>query len=317
MYLSAIFIPSNILSKFLSQIPIVAITLIGFSTNDDVDDDEVSSKYSWTEGSVWAIRVFSSFFIVLFAGICYVVMRDYPLNTKVVNQMSEIIDEREVDNNLGSTQDGSVETIQSPLVESDSVTVPLLKGDDELDDSNRQLLLHLSTSELLKVRLSDAPKSVIRSVVMTTVCSLLGSFVGFGLLIAALVIDSQRLDGIFATLLMYLVLLICFLIAYELFRIVAIHRISYWSEDELRRNVRIVSDELNTNKKKMAIIEVIKDLNGSNSIRHSNNTDVEVVRTIQDLDGNSCSLNGYGFVVLLLLVCYALGAFVIVYGFGR
>ena len=316
MYLSAIFIPSNILSKFLSQIPIVAITLIGFSTNDDVDDDEVSSKYSWTEGSVWAIRVFSSFFIVLFAGICYVVMRDYPLNTKVVNQMSEIIDERESDSNMGSAQDRSIETIQPSFVESDSVTVPLLKRDDEIDDNNRQLLLHLSASELLKVRLSDAPKSVIRNVVATTVCCLLGSFVGFGTLITALVIDSQRLDGIFATLLMYLVLLICFLIAYELFRIVAIHRISYWSEDELRRNVRIVNDELNINKKKMAVIEVIKDLNGSNSIRHSNNAVVEVVPTIQELEGHSSTLNGYGFVVLLLLVCYALGAFVILYGFG-
>ncbi len=316
MYISAIFIPSNILSKFLSQIPIVVITLIGFSTNDDVDDDEVSSKYSWTEGSVWAIRVFSSFFIVLFAGICYSVKRDYPLNTKVVNQMSEIIDERESDSNMGSAQDRSIETIQPSFVESDSVTVPLLKRDDEIDDNNRQLLLHLSASELLKVRLSDAPKSVIRNVVATTVCSLLGSFVGFGTLITALVIDSQRLDGIFATLLMYLVLLICFLIAYELFRIVAIHRISYWSEDELRRNVRIVNDELNINKKKMAVIEVIKDLNGSNSIRHSNNAVVEVVPTIQELEGHSSTLNGYGFVVLLLLVCYALGAFVILYSFG-
>ena len=336
MYISAIFIPSNILSKFLSQIPIVAITLIGFSTNDDVDDDEVSSKYSWTEGSVWAIRVFSSFFIVLFAGICYVVMRDYPLNTKVVNQMSEIIDKREAVKkakieNAAEIED-NLKDIKSPLTESvivDSTktastkTLSMYVGDAGKDDhDNKQLLLHLSKAELYRI-LSPAPSSSVfrstsvrglQSVFFVVVLSLLCSLLVMGLLITALVVDSQRLDGLFSTLLMYLVLLMTFLIAYELFRVVALSSLYSWSHDLLQTRVKVLYDEILINEQKMTVSGALDQLNhGDHDVRKLSDLSAQMV--VSNDQGSMSMLYDYEYIALLLIVCSGLSVFVIVYGF--
>jgi hypothetical protein len=358
MYISAILIPSNIISKFLSQIPIVVITLIGFKSYD-VEDDLVANTYSWTDGCVWAIRAFASFFIAIFAIICYFSMKDYPLTGTVVNKMNEMITHRDAEalalasqgestllenkesesaqsttslntnssstrfhqiqtsregdsnipasNNTNSSFSSTYDEVsvtqtttrypypchddEAPAV---TISVPsptILSSDMTFSYEDKQLLLYLSKSELYRIfssfttemkssgsddkQSSNSPSSVGTNTQITIKSSslqglhairtvVISSFVMSVtieiLLIAALVLDSNRLDGTFSTLLIYLVLLIAFLVVYEIFRLVALKSLSTWTADGLHHKARLLYDELIS--EKQSVESVMKQVEG-------------------------------------------------------
>ncbi len=328
MYISAILIPSNIISKFLSQIPIVVITLIGFKSYE-ADDDMVKNTYSWTTGCTWAIRAFSSFFIASFTFICYLSMRNYPLTGNVVNKMNEIITQRDkqqlspsdvggISNTNTEQQSNAIKAIETVDCESPVIN-NLIDVHDTIKNSNftdddKQLLLHLSKSELYRIfssfttefttttnttttnttsgngdnghsysqvfcsdndqNQSTTPSSHVNNHVMIKSTSMKGlhairnvvissfsfSIATIVLLIIALVYDSHHLDGIFSTLLIYLVLLMAFLVVYEIFRLVALQSLSYWSAAILHDRAKALYHELMIEKE--SVHNVIKQVQG-------------------------------------------------------
>ena len=258
MYLSAMNIPTSIISQFIGGIPFVVLSLSGFHTNDvddATDDDSIDKLYDWNTGSLWILRVSSSFIVSMLVFSAYYVMRDYGLTTPVAEQMNKVNAEREDKENNSANKSSSDQVeagnVQVDLSE-DAMTATRESEIDgeivEVNDYERQLLLHLSVAELF--RIYSAINSNVYQV--TQGLPLIQKLLGFGcleafitdiLIIVAIAYDQSYLNSSFDTLLIYLMVLVAFYILYEASRFTAINKISKWEPKDLKLKAKAVYKE--------------------------------------------------------------------------
>ena len=169
-----------------------------------------------------------------------------------------------------------LQPLSTSVEEGKNETTALISSEDQqtdsidmiIDEHQRQLLLHLSILELYCISStmdvspstinsmeSSLPQSSHPSIASTrgfvrvqnyVTKSLLVSVIGIALCIAALVLDSQYLDGTFSTLLIYILLLTFFYSLYEMFRYVAMLEMQHWPTEQLHRFAKCIFHELNT-----------------------------------------------------------------------
>lgn len=150
MYLTANAIPTNILSNFLAAIPIVMLTLSGF-TSHDVDDDHLENMYTWNSNSLWILRVATSFFIAILCLIAYQFIRSYPLSQEISEQLNKVVKRRELSE---KTDSSSVINKGIATAFSEENLLDRNHGQDEevlVSNEEREDLLHLSVAELYRV----------------------------------------------------------------------------------------------------------------------------------------------------------------------
>jgi hypothetical protein len=96
MYQVAVLVPAQIVSQFISYIPLLIIYSSGFveSDDDDADDDNIDEQYSWNTGTIWQIRIYCSFLIAAYALVAYWSIRRYPFTNKITEQINEFINLR-------------------------------------------------------------------------------------------------------------------------------------------------------------------------------------------------------------------------------
>ena len=264
MYLSAMNIPTSILSQFIGGIPLVVLSLSGFKTNDvdDAnDDDSINARYDWDKGSLWILRVSSSFIVAMLTFSAFWNMRDYGLTTKIAEQMNKVNVERELREGSvvgetpmanDSSSGASTENIDIGGMSEEAM---MATRESEIDgevvkvtDYDRQLLLHLSVAELF--RIYSAINSNVYQV--TQGLPLIQKLLGFGcleafitdiLVIIAIAYDQSYLGSSFDTLLIYLLVLVAFYILYEASRFTAINKISKWEPKDLKLKAKAVYKE--------------------------------------------------------------------------
>ena len=242
MYITALIIPSNICIQFISALPICALSMTGFKTiNDDDDtndDDLIDMHYKWNNSSLWVCRVFGSICICIIAALSFYILHDYGLTASISDQINEVVKAR-----AAKKAEAEAEG-QDTVTPSDIVLSP--KDNTTLKDADKQLLLHLSVSELFYVShmaaTASASSDVLRKVARFNTISALTGAGTLLTLLAALVVDMIIL-GIFSTAVIAMVLLLSFFIIYEYFRGMAITTLSTWDVARLHHASRKVYEE--------------------------------------------------------------------------
>lgn len=264
MYISALSIPTSIVSQFLAGIPVVILSLSGFTANStNGDDDSISNAYSWNVYCVWIIRISSTFVVSMFIFVAYYVLRDYGLNTQVAEQMNKVNQRREDksdadENEAAETRKTEAKGTDSAALEAANIEVDLSEAalmairETEVDgeiiqvtDDERQLLLHFSVAELYRIY-AAIDSSVYKS---SQGLPLIQTLLAFGcveafltelVLVVAIALDNKNFGNSFSTLLIYFLVLVAFYILYEASRYVAIARVSKWKPHDLKLRAKAV-----------------------------------------------------------------------------
>lgn len=254
MYVTALIIPSNIIIQFISALPICGLSLTGFKTiNDDdtIDDDVIDMHYEWNDSSLWICRVFGSAFICIIAALSFYILHDYGLTASISNQINDVVKIRAAEKAEAEGQNDAIDSAVSVSVDG-----------YVLKDSDKQLLLHLSVSELFYVsRVAVSSKSsldVMSRVSRLNNISAIGAALTWFTLLTALVVDILNLS-IFSTAVIAMVLLLSFFILYEYFRSLAISTLATWEVAKLRYAASMVFEEFSL--KQSTLLDMLKKAN--------------------------------------------------------
>jgi Na+/melibiose symporter-like transporter len=70
---------------------VVALTLSGFKQESDVDDDYITSQYTWNDSSLWILRTMGCPIVLLCACLSYYILRNYPISKDIANQINDAV----------------------------------------------------------------------------------------------------------------------------------------------------------------------------------------------------------------------------------
>jgi phosphate/sulfate permease len=207
MFLTAINLPTSILSTLIGAAPGVFIAMTGYHEHtDDVDDDQIGQLYDWTSNTLWMLRILGSIVCPVLALAAFAVMRNYALRDKIVMKMNDVIKSNEEK-------------------EKEFATLDRDRGDesitgDALSVEHKQYFMHLSLEEI-GVLTNDRVRiglDNLKSYSLFNCAVALGCCV---LILAVLCIDIIEGQGSFTTLFITLLLLCLFYSMYEYFRVLA------------------------------------------------------------------------------------------------
>eukprot|EP01035_Chromulina_nebulosa_P027131 gene27131-35639_t len=293
-YVTAITLPSSVLISFFGSVPLCILTLTGFhqqfpANGSAKEDDQITSLYTWNDGSLWILRCFGTLSVTVLAFYSYQIIKDHSITQSIADKINNLLRERELAHSAAvSCEDqgkgGDLEVRRSEEIQADVELVQFSDArTDTIHDSagiasdgairssedstslsidTRMLLLHLTSEELAQLVSPPLPSST-RTAVLTGIhrqsmfTVIVGSLtLAFMLVVCAL--DAVYAMGGFSTLLLSLSLLLLAFIIYEFLRAMAFSEIlekiihCNWTEDILQSYARIVLEEFN-------VVDLIKD----------------------------------------------------------
>lgn len=208
MFLTAINLPTNILSTLIGAAPGVFIALTGYTEhNDDVDDDQIDQLYGWTSSTLWMLRVLGSIVCPILALAAFAVMRNYALRDKIVAKMNDAIKSKEEKEKEFASLD------------QDRSDTGITTG-NVLPDEQKQHIMHLSLEEIgvltndrISISLDNLKSYSLLNFALAVGCTVL--------ILTILCIDITAGEAHFTTLFITLLLLCLFFSMYEYFRVLA------------------------------------------------------------------------------------------------
>lgn len=223
MYLTAINLPTLVISTLLGAIPVILISFTGYKEHtDEVDDDNIDELYDKTSGTLWMLRIVGSLLCCVLALVAFEVMRNYALNDKIVEQMNDV---------------NKMTKERNEEYEDNLADVRLSNGNGNgLSESQKQQIMHLSVEELgmlsnkeANVTLENIQNYCYAIIVSAIVCCA----AVFGTIIVDLIIGN----GVFVTLFITLFMISFFVGLFECFRAMAItSMIGKYSKDEISKH---------------------------------------------------------------------------------
>lgn len=312
LYITAISTPSSVIVSFISALPIVFLYQTGFKQNENLDDDRVDENFEYNVSSLWVLRIFGPLMLFLLGIVAYWNLRNYPLTTKLVEDMNNIIHER-VNVREDNTYEGNAAVdVKSPISseQDDYMSSSNEKTSNQLHDEEvelaRQMLLHLSIDELgaICVQSSDSSSPQDEAILGLQRISKLNfaaiacSFVVMLSLGFALVTDLLQ-SSVYSTLIVSIWLVTSFYLFYEVLRRQSIdYMLTAWSNEKLRDNAIQVYGEFSS------YHETLKERIEKNGISDENSSDTVCVPLTVTIP-TSTHLPGYKRIFFVLFLIFS------------
>lgn len=248
-YYTAITVPAAILVAVFTAIPLSALTLSGFEENN-VSDDNIDGIYTWTNGSVWVLRVCCGIVTPLVAALSYYLVAKYPLSQRVSDQINEAVNRRAEkeasmkDNESADEISDDSNAIGGEPTEAELAAFKITGSEDDAKlvkeqiHAARQVVLHLSVEEIHRTANgplgSDGRNLGLQSVSNYNLTSAILSGLTSLMLAVTFFYDSTGGNSQFATVLLAIFILMISLFTYEFLRRDAIVQMGTWSSDKLK-----------------------------------------------------------------------------------
>ena len=97
-YVTAITLPSSVLISFVGSVPLCILTLTGFHQKfgSAKTDDQITSLYTWNDGSLWILRCFGTLSVTLLAFYSYQIIKDHSITQKTADVFNELLRDRDL-----------------------------------------------------------------------------------------------------------------------------------------------------------------------------------------------------------------------------
>lgn len=259
-YYTAIAVPPSILVAVLTAVPLAALNLSGFTENN-VDDDNISSEYSYSGNSIWVLRVFGTLITPFIAAVSYYLIDNYTITQKVSDQINAAllarnkVEEKEFAEK--SVADGETHQRASFVVGAAASDVEKravsmggkTSSQEEVDEkvqADRLVMMHLSLEEIDRVFFGVAVGDVNSGLLTVFRYNAFSAFfagVTSGMLLAAFFVDATLGKSHFCTLLLALFILLVSFFLYELLRFTSVKTMFDWPLDKLKEVASAVRDD--------------------------------------------------------------------------
>lgn len=266
MYITALSLPSQIVGNFFGYIPSVIIYTTGYKALDGKGSDLLKDNYSWTETTVWEARCYMTFLFIFITMMSYLVFWNYPMTSKVANQISNAVKKR-VAKKIQAENEAEAAGQDINSLDYRSADV----GIDDVEESygsiaqneSDMLLNHFTGPEISLIAHSNPNQPENAGLLDIKWRCFIGITFGGAasiLLIAGMGIQMKKFEATFIMLIVQMLLVTSMYVLYEAMRLGAIRELSKHSNNTLTISAFAID------KKNKAHSESLQDLLARNGI---------------------------------------------------